>query len=102
MTALGEQSSLLAVGQLGEADGALDAFLEVARPVNSDGQRLVDGGVRLLQRPALAAAAAAVAGHNDVDGKENGVGADDYCTFSTASFRGSINRNAGFDHLVGC
>lgn len=70
---MGEQSSLLAVGQLGEADCALDAFLEVARPVNSDGQRLVDGGVRLLQRPAVAAAAAAAAagagaGRDGVDG----------------------------------
>lgn len=45
MVALGQQPGRLAVGELGEADGALEAFLEVRLPVDGDGQSFQHLGI---------------------------------------------------------
>ena len=50
VAALREQPSHFTVGQLGEADGALDPLLEVRRPVNGDGQRPKHGGFKATTR----------------------------------------------------
>ncbi|URE00703.1 hypothetical protein MUK42_19775 [Musa troglodytarum] len=46
MAAAGQHPGLLAIGQLGEADGALEALLEVRRPVYGDRQRPERGTVQ--------------------------------------------------------
>lgn len=50
VVALGQQPSRLTVGELGEADGALEALLEVRRSVDGDGESFQQLGVEAAVR----------------------------------------------------
>ena len=45
VVAFGEEPGLLAIGELGEADRALEPVLEVAGAVDEDGERSEHGGL---------------------------------------------------------